>query len=209
MAKRIKGKFITFEGAEGCGKSTQANLLCQYLKKQKQQVLHLREPGGLLIGEKIRKILLDVKNRRMTRECEILLYMAARAQLVEEIIFPALKKGVIVVCDRFLDSTVAYQGYGCGISIDFIQSVGKFITKGLAPDLTFLLDMEVKKGFSRKTQPKDRIEQRSIKYHDRVRQGYLDIARKNKSRFKIINAHQAREEIQDQIKGYIQSLLNI
>ncbi len=209
MAKGLKGKFITFEGSEGCGKSTQAKLLCQFLRKQKKNVLHIREPGGIKISENIRKILLDVRNKEMTKECEVLLYMAARAQLVDEIISPALKKGTIVVCDRFLDSTIAYQGYGCGIDVSFINKLGKFATRDILPDATFLLDMEIRKGLSRIRSTKDRIEERSLKYHNRVRQGYLAIARKESKRVKVIKANRSMSEIQTCVEEVIRKLLKI
>ena len=179
MAKRVRGIFITFEGSEGCGKSTQAKLLCDFLKKEKKDVLHIREPGGIKISEQIRKILLDENNKEMVKSCEVLLYMAARAQLVDEKILPALKKGSIIICDRFQDSTVAYQGYGCGVDIRFIQEIGRYVTENVRPDLTFLLDLPTHKGLSRIQAPKDRIEQRSLSYHNRVRQGYLAIAKKD------------------------------
>lgn len=207
MAKALKGIFITFEGSEGCGKSTQAKLLCAFLKRKKRNVLHVREPGGIKISEKIRDILLDEKNKEMAKSCEVLLYMAARAQLVEEIILPALKKGKIVICDRFLDSTIAYQGYGCGINIHFIEEIGRYVTEKIKPNLTFLLDMDTKKGLSRITKPKDRIEQRSVDYHRRVRKGYLAIARKDPKRVKVIAGHQTREEIQKIIQCYAMKLL--
>ncbi|MDP8266299.1 MAG: dTMP kinase [Candidatus Aceula meridiana] len=209
MAKKLKGIFITLEGSEGCGKSTQAKLLCSYLKKRKKKVLHLREPGGIKISERIRSILLDVKNKSMTKECEVLLYMAARAQLVDEIVLPALQKGMVVVCDRFLDSTLAYQGYGCGVDIGFINIIGKFATRELKPHLTFLLDMPTHKGLSRILQTKDRIEQRSLKYHNKVRRGYLAIAKKNPGRVKVIKANQSREKIEDCIRGYVEKLFKI
>src|SRR5262245_20762932 len=127
-----KGKFITFEGSEGSGKSTQIELIKTYLKKKRVPVLFVREPGGVAISEKVRHILLDVANEGMGNECETLLYMAARAQLVEEVIKPALKKGKVVLCDRFLDSTVVYQGYGCGVDIGKIKEIGKFATQSIA-----------------------------------------------------------------------------
>ncbi|MDD3375660.1 MAG: dTMP kinase [Candidatus Omnitrophica bacterium] len=209
MAKSVKGKFITFEGSEGCGKSTQAKLLCDYLQDKNRKVLHIREPGGIKISEKIRSILLDVQNEEMTKECEVLLYMAARAQLVEEIIAPALKKGIIVVCDRFLDSTLAYQGYGCGIDVNLIEQVGFFATKGIVPDITFLLDMETSKGLSRIRQSKDRIEQRPLEYHDCVRKGYLALAKKEPKRIKVIEANDSKDSIQQQIQEVISRMLNI
>ncbi|HOD11779.1 MAG TPA: dTMP kinase [Candidatus Omnitrophota bacterium] len=207
MAKRLKGLFITFEGSEGCGKSTQVKLLCDFLKREKRDVLHIREPGGIKISEKIRTILLDDKNKEMARPCEVLLYMAARAQLVHEKILPALRKGSIVVCDRFLDSTIAYQGYGCGEDIRFIRSIGSYVTQDILPDITFLLDLPTHKGLSRIQKPRDRIEQRSLQYHNRVRQGYLKIARQEPKRIKVIAGHQSREAIRRIIENDIRKLL--
>jgi len=134
----MKGKFITFEGSEGSGKSTQAKLLLVYLHSRGIPAILIREPGSTKISEKIRKILLDPENKEMFDEAEMLLYMASRAQLVRELIIPQLKKGKFVICDRFLDATICYQGYGGGLNIGLIKLVGKFATKCLKPDLTFL-----------------------------------------------------------------------
>jgi len=131
----VNGKFITFEGSEGSGKSTQIDLAKQYLESKGKDVLFVREPGGVKISEAIRNILLDPATKDMSDECETLLYMAARAQLVEEIIIPALNSGKVIVCDRFLDSTVAYQGYGNGVDIEKIKKIGKFVTQGFDPPL--------------------------------------------------------------------------
>ena len=205
----MKGKFITFEGSEGSGKSTQAKLLAGYFKSKGKHVLHIREPGGIKISEGIRKILLSVKNNEMTKTCEMLLYMAARAQLVDQIIVPALKKGTIVLCDRFLDSTVAYQGYGCGMDMQFIKSVGCKVTQNLSPDLTFVFDIETREGLSRTGKKPDRIESRSIKYHRRVRSGYLDIARKEPKRVKVISVDANKAQIQTRIRAIIKKTLKI
>ena len=126
----MKGKFITFEGSEGSGKSTQIELAQQYLESKGEDVLILREPGGVEISERIRDILLDTNTTDMSDECETLLYMAARAQLVKEVIIPALSDGKVILCDRFLDSTVAYQGYGSSVDIEMINNIGKFVTQG-------------------------------------------------------------------------------
>lgn len=209
MAKGVKGIFITFEGSEGCGKSTQVKLLCAFLKKKHKNVLWIREPGGIKISEKIRDILLDDRNKEMAKSCEVLLYMAARAQLVEEKILPALKEGAVIVCDRFLDSTLAYQGYGCGVDIKFIKEMGDYVTQHIKPDLTFLLDLETHKGLSRIQKPKDRIEQRSLSYHNRVRKGYLAIAKQEPRRVKVINARQSREEIQEIIQQHVSRFLHL
>lgn len=197
----MKGKFITFEGSEGCGKSTQSKLLFEYLKKKGFPVIFLREPGGIKISEKIRNILLDAKNDRMSAQCEMLLYMAARAQVVEEIIKPALRKGKIIICDRFLDSTLAYQGYGLGIDIKMITAVGNFVTDGIKPDLTILLDVAVKKGLSYRANNRDRIEQRPLSYHARVRNGYLALAKKEPQRIKIVKVENDMAVTQKNIRS--------
>lgn len=203
----MKGKFITFEGSEGSGKSTQARLLYQYLKGRGKSVLFLREPGGVKISEAIRKILLDVGNDNMSSSCETLLYLAARSQLVYEVITPALKAGKIVISDRFLDSTIAYQGYGHGVDINFIKQLGEFVTARIKPDLTFMMDLGTLKGLARTGKSKDRIEQRPISYHHRVRKGYLAIARQEPRRVKVIDARGSRWEIQDKIRSFVKGIL--
>ena len=200
----MRGTLITFEGAEGSGKSTQMDLACQLSKKNKLPPLHLREPGGVKISEKIRGILLDSKNEKMADTSEMLLYMAARAQLVSEVISPALKKGKIVLCDRFLDSTVVYQGYGNGMDLNAIDQVGRFATQGIQPDLTFLFDIDAKVGLSRIKREKDRIERKALAYHERVRKGYLKLAEEHPDRIRIIPAQQSREDIQRIVKKYLE-----
>ena len=204
----MKGKFITFEGSEGSGKSTQIELAQQYLESKGKNVLFLREPGGVKISENIRSILLDPETKDMTDECETLLYMAARAQLVSEIIIPALNSGKVILCDRFLDSTVAYQGYGNGVDIEKIKNIGEFVTQGFYPDLTFLFDLNVEEGFARINRSKDRIEQRGLDYHSRVRSGYLEIAKSEPDRVKLIDARKSKEEIQSVVQKHIDQLLN-
>lgn len=200
MAKEIiKGIFITFEGAEGSGKSTQARLLYDYLKKKGFPLLYLREPGGVRISEAIRRILLDAQNKNMSSECELLLYMAARAQVVNEIILPALKAGKIIICDRFLDSTLAYQGFGLGVNFGFIKQVGGFVTYGVKPDLTILLDLPTEKGLRRCGESLDRIEKRPLEYHRRVRNGYLKLAKLEPQRIKVVRADAKKSVIQDEI----------
>lgn len=202
--KYMKGKFITFEGSEGCGKSTQSKLLYDYLKKKRLPVVYLREPGGVVISEKIRQILLDAKNEGMSRECEMLLYMAARAQVVKEIIKPALSKGKIIVCDRFLDSTLAYQGYGLGIDINLIKEVGKFATTGIMPDLTIFLDLPVEKGLRHRVFKEDRIEQRPLSYHERVRRGYHFLAKQEQRRIKMVKVQQYKESTQEDVRRLVE-----
>ena len=202
----MKGKFITFEGSEGCGKSTQSRLLYQYLKRRGYAVIYLREPGGTRISEKIRKVLLDPQNH-IAPICETLLYMASRAQVVDEIIKPALSRGQIVICDRFLDSTLAYQGYGLGIDIDFIKRMGNFVTCGINPDLTIFLDLPVKKGLRYRKSRLDRIEKRSLPYHFRVRKGYLKLAVLEPERIKIVIVDKKKTVTQDKIRKIIDKFL--
>ena len=202
----MTGKFITFEGSEGSGKSTQINLLRQYLESKGKKIIFVREPGSTTIGEKIRGVLLDVSNEKMSPICEILLYMAARAQLVEEQIVPALKQGKIVLCDRFLDSTIVYQGYGNKIDLKFIKSVGKVVTQNIVPDMTFFFDIDAKKGLSRIKRSKDRIELRSLDYHNRVRYGYCQLAKKDSKRIKVIDGDKSQEEIQISVRHQIDKI---
>jgi len=205
----MAGKFITFEGAEGSGKSTQATLVLEYLKSKKLPVALLREPGGVKISENIRKLLLDVNNIGMGDECETLLYMAARAQMVKEVLEPELKSGKIILCDRFLDSTIAYQGYGNGIDVKIIEQLGLFATKGIGPDLTILFDISPEKGLSRAGAKKDRIESRSLEYHNRVRQGYLALSKQYPARIKLVKVDADKEEIFRRVKGHLDSLLGV
>jgi dTMP kinase len=200
----MKGKFITFEGSEGCGKSTQSRMLYDYLKKKKKKVIYLREPGATKVSEKIRDILLDAKNDAMLPECEMFLYMAARSQIVAEVIKPQLKKGAIVICDRFLDSTLAYQGYGLGIDIDFIKCVGKFATFGINPGLTIFLDLPVNKGLVHRDGRRDRIEKRPFSYHLRVRKGYLDLAKKDPGRIKVVRVEKDKYSTQNKIRKLVE-----
>lgn len=180
-----KGILITFEGPEGSGKSTHVRLLCRYLRSKGISVLRLREPGGTVISEKIRKILLDCKNKNMDAVCEMLLYQAARAQLVYQKVLPALKERKVAVLDRFLDATISYQGYGAGLDIKLIERIGKLVTFNIQPDLTILLDISAKEGL-RKSGIRDRIERKPLAFHQRVRKGYLRLARENPRRIKVV-----------------------
>lgn len=205
----MNGKFITFEGAEGSGKSTQAALVLEYLKSRGMPVVLLREPGGVKISENIRQLLLDTSNTGMGDECETLLYMAARAQMVKEVVEPQLKSSKIVLCDRFLDSTIAYQGHGNGIDIKTIEQLGLFATKGFVPNLTVLFDIQPEKGLGRTGQKKDRIESRSLEYHKRVRNGYLDLSKQYPARIKVITVDAGVEEIFKRVKLHIDALLGL
>lgn len=203
----MRGKFISFEGSEGSGKSTQAGLVFSYLQKKNVPVILLREPGGVKISEAIRGLLLDVKNTDMTKESETLLYMASRAQMVEEVLKPALKAGKVVLCDRYLDSTIAYQGFGNGVDIQAIKKIGEFATQSVSPDLTLLFDIQTEKGLARTNAVKDRIELRSLSYHRRVRKGYLQLAKENPKRFRVIKVNKAKEEIFEIVREYVDAFL--
>ena len=203
----MKGVFITFEGSEHCGKSTQSKMLYEYLSVQGYPVIFLREPGGTDISELIRKVLLNTSNTAMADSTELLLYMASRAQTVEEVIKPALARGDIVLCDRFLDSSVVYQGYGLGMDIGLIGTLGAFATGGINPDLTILLDLPLKEALDGIGPEKDRIEQRDFSYHQRVKDGYLALARKEPGRIKIVKLADDKNDTQSFIREHVLSLL--
>jgi len=194
--------FISFEGIDFSGKSTQIELLKDYLVDHNKKVEILREPGGTEISEKVRKILLDNKNEKMIAEAELLLFSASRAQLVREKIRPYLDKGIYVISDRFHDSSTAYQGYGRGIPIEVVMKVHDLAIGDTIPDLTFFIDIPVGIANERKKKKNkvklDRIEVADIEFYNRVRSGYLEIARKEE-RFKVIDGTQTIETIQNQI----------
>lgn len=183
----MNGFFITMEGIDSCGKTTQADLLKKRLENESIPHLLIREPGGTPVGEKIRDLLLH-KGDPLTNDAEILLYMAARAQLVAAVIRPALEKGLVVICDRYFDSTVAYQGYGGGGDRGWISALNEKVTDGLQPHLTFLFDLSVEEALRRRGGEGDRIEERALSYHRRVRQGYLAIAAEQPHRFLLLDA---------------------
>lgn len=203
----MKAKFITFEGSEGCGKSTQSKLLRDYLRGKGFKIVYLREPGGTPIAEKIRRILLNPQNKEMSRLTELLLYMASRAQAIEEIIRPALLEGKVVISDRFLDSTLAYQGFGLGLNLKLIREIAKFYPASSKPDLTLLLDLPVKKGLRYRKLVRDRIEKRSLAYHTRVRRGYLKLARLEPQRIKVIRVEKKISATQEKIRKTVMRLL--
>jgi dTMP kinase len=203
----MKGKFITFEGTEGCGKSTQSSMLYRYLKNKGLPAVYLREPGGVRVSEKIREILLDPGNN-ISPVCEMLLYMAARAEVVNAVIKPALSKGKIIVCDRFLDSTIVYQGFGLGVNLAAIKSAAKIATLGIRPDLTILLDQPVKRGLRHRKGQMDRIEKRNFSYHQRVRNGYLKLARGEPARIKTVKLEDDKFMTQSKIRALIGKFLN-
>lgn len=189
------GGFITFEGIEGCGKSTQIELLKTYLEKKGLKVLPVREPGGTHLGERVRAILLNSEGDGMAPLTELFLYEACRAELVEKVIAPALKSGLFVICDRFSDSTVAYQGFGRGLSTDIVL-LNKLASNGLTPDVTFLLDLDPEIGLKRAMKrinsksglKEDRFEKESLDFHKKVRQGFIKIAKDDPKRVRVIAA---------------------
>jgi dTMP kinase len=181
-----KGYFITFEGAEGSGKSTQIRNAVAFLRKKGCSVVMLREPGGTRISECIRGILLDKKLKEMDPVTELFLYLAARSQIVREKILPAFKKGKVVISDRFEDSTRAYQGFGRGIPLEMIEQASKLVRGNLKPDLTFVLDIDTAKGLKRGGRH-DRIEREAMSFHRRVRQGFLALAKKEPRRFVVLD----------------------
>jgi dTMP kinase len=186
----LKGIFISFEGIEGSGKSTQASLLSKYLSEKGYETVLTAEPGGTPISQKIREILLSIDNKNMTYMTELLLYNAARVQHIHELIMPALNRGAFVITDRFTDSTYAYQGYGRGISLNLLDKIDLIATNNLRPDLTFLLDLDVETGLMRNKgiNKIDRLELEDIEFHKKVRAGYLALAEKEPDRIKIVDA---------------------
>ncbi|MBR4430478.1 MAG: dTMP kinase [Clostridiales bacterium] len=198
----MKGIFITFEGIDGCGKSTQCELLKNYLESNGKDFLFVREPGGTEIGERIREILLDKKNSRMTARTELLLFEAARAQITDEVIKPALEEGKIVLCDRFFDSSSAYQGMARGMGMDFVGSLNMAATGGLKPDITFFFDITAEAAFERRGkrgEASDRIELAGLKFQEDVRKGYLELAKNSDGRIVTIDAAKGIDEIFAQI----------
>ena len=193
-----KGLFITFEGGDGCGKTTQINLLDEYLKKQGYRTLLTREPGARGLGVKLREILLNYDGE-VSPTCESFLFLADRAQHVDCIIRPALAEGVVVLCDRHTDSTVAYQGYGRGLDIDQIHRLNNIATGGLKPDLTIVLDVDVETSQSRVGAEKDRMESSGIEFFERVRKGFLEIAKNEPERVKVVDSTQSIADIHNQI----------
>ena len=194
--------FITLEGIDYSGKTTQAKLLVESLKKTKKEVIFLREPGGTNISEKIRSILLDKQHLELTQIAELFLFSAARHQLVTEVIKPALKSGKFVVCDRYDDSTTAYQGYGRGIDLNDVKLINRIATEGLRPDLTFYLDVQIEEIFKRqqsKNVSTDRMEESGRIFFEKVRKGYLVLAKEEPERFIVVNGNRQIDIIHNEI----------
>jgi dTMP kinase len=199
------GLFVTFEGGEGAGKSTQSELLALHLDAGGWPVLRLREPGGTPLGEELRRLLLH-RRREMAPETELLLFLAARAELVRRVIRPALDAGGIVICDRFGDSTLAYQGYGRGLDVETLKTLNAFATGGLVPDLTVLLDLPVEVGRQRKPADEDAFQREDDAFHERVRQGYLTLAHAEPQRWLVLDATRDQGDLSQEIVSQVSQL---
>ena len=192
---------ITFEGCEGVGKSRQIRLLGEYLKKNNVKYFLTREPGGTIVSEQIRAVILDGKNVSMTPECEALLYAAARVQLLKENVKPRLDAGELVLCDRYIDSSLAYQGYARGLGVDFVEKINDYAIKNFMPDYTIFLNLTPEQAFLRKggVDKNDRVEQSGIEFHKKVYQGYVDLSKKYPERFIVIDASGSVYETHEKI----------
>ncbi len=207
MAKdKFKGLFITFEGIDGCGKTTQIELLDKYLKEKNFKTTLTREPGGSDIGKKLREILLHY-DKPVDNTCEMLLYLADRAQHVEYVILKNKNEGKIVLCDRYVDSTVAYQGYGRNGDLEQINRLNAIAVKNNFPDLTFVFDVDVKTAQARIGASKDRLEQEGSKFFEKVRKGYLELAKLYPERIKVIDASKSVEEVFFEVKKNVDEIL--
>lgn len=200
-----KGLFITFEGADGCGKTTQLMLLAKYLKAQGREVVVTREPGARGLGEKIREILLNYDGEVSSR-AEAFMFLADRAQHIDVIVNPAIKSGKIVLCDRHTDSSVAYQGYGRRLDIDEIKRLNSIATNGKKPDMTLIFDIDVETSMARVGDTKDRMESSGVEFFNRVRNGYLEIAKQEPNRVKVLDASKSIEEIHKNVIALYEKL---
>jgi dTMP kinase len=200
---------ITFEGIEGSGKSTQVELLDEYLSSKGYTVVRTREPGGSLFGEALRKVLLQ-RDMSIFPLSELLVFMAMRAQHVEQVILPALQERKIVLCDRFVDATYAYQGYGRNIDLGIIETLNRLVTKGIRPNLTILLDVEVETGLSRKAldAPMDRFEKEALSFHQKIKDAYVKLSKEDSKRFFVVDGNQETSVIQDIIRRKVEKLVS-
>lgn len=206
MKDAKKGLFITFEGIDGCGKTTQLEMLEKYLKEKNFETIVTLEPGGCEIGKNLREILLFHKGF-VADSAELFLYLADRAQHIEEIVTKNVNEGKIVLCDRCIDSTVAYQGYGRGGDIEKINFLNEIATNGKKPDLTLLFDVDIETAQTRVGKTKDRLEKESLEFHERVRKGYLALAEKFPERIKTVNANEAIDTVFSNVKKIINEIL--
>ena len=203
----MRGKFVTFEGCEGVGKSRQIQLLREYMDGKGIKYFLTREPGGSAVSEKIREIILDSKNDKMTDECEALLYAASRVQLLKEIVKPRLDAGELVFCDRFVDSSLAYQGYARGLGVDFVEKINSYAIENFTPDCTVFLNLPPEQAFKRKggADAGDRLEQSGMDFHNKVYEGYLALAKSHPDRFIVIDASGSKAETHGKIVAALKS----
>ena len=202
--------FITLEGPEGSGKTSHIPYLVEYLREKGHIVFPTREPGGTSIGEQIREVIHDLKNVEMHARAETLLYQAARAQIVEQVIRPRLAAGEIVISDRYYDSTIAYQGYGHQQDLDQVRALVKYATGGLTPDLTILLDLDVEIGLKRKKKDNEwnRLDAYTVEFHKRVRDGYLEMVKAEPKRWIVLDAARKWDEVQEELRNKILGILS-
>ncbi len=205
----MKGLFITFEGPDGSGKSTQITRLREYLSSKGYDVLLVREPGGTRISEQIRSVILDTENKGMNPICEAMLYAASRAQLTHQVIIPALEEGRMVIADRFVDSSIVYQGYARGLGEEMVGAINSYATEGLVPDITFLINIPAEVGIARKNNQKklDRLEEEGISFHKKVHEGYNRLKAKN-SRMIEIDGTRNIDDIAREIEATIREKLS-
>ena len=201
-----RGLFITFEGCDGCGKTTQLELLAKYLQDKGYDVIVTREPGAKGLGEKLREILLNYDGE-VSSNCESFLFLADRAQHIDTIVKPAIDAGKIVLCDRHIDSTAAYQGYGRGLDLEQINYLNNIATSGLKPDLTLLFDVDIETSMARVGNNKDRMENAGIEFQEKVRHGYLELAKKEPKRIKVFDSGKTIEQLHQEVLGIMAPLL--
>ena len=204
--RKAAGLFITFEGPDGAGKSTHSRRLAAWLRAQGRRVLLTREPGGTPLGNRIRSILLHSKPGSMETVTELMLYEASRSLLVQQVLRPALKAGKVVILDRFQDSTWVYQGWAGGLNLQWVEEVGRAATGGLTPRLTLLLDLPARRGLTRVRRP-NRMEKKPVAFHEKVRAGFLRLARRQPKRFRVIPADRPIAEVQQRIRREVAHVL--
>ena len=208
--RRPRGLFITLEGIEGCGKSTQARLLGAYLRSQGHVTVETREPGGTPLAEKVRSVLLDRADEPVAPETEAFLVLAARRQHVDQVIEPALARGAIVLCDRFSDSTLAYQGYARGLDVPLLERLNRLATHAVTPHLTLLFDLPVATGLARRRSAREtnRLDRESLRFHQKVRAGFLDLAKRHPARMKVVPARASQEIVARAVTRIVAPLLH-
>jgi len=207
VAERYPGQFIVLDGPEGSGKTTQVERLIQWLREGGRQATAVRDPGSTPVSERIREVLLDKRLPEMDVHTEVFLYMASRAEMVARIILPALEVGLVVVSDRFVSSTAAYQGAAGGLSPETIWDLGRIACAGLEPDLTVILDLDVETGFARLRRERDRIESKDRAYHEKVRQGFLAMAAERPDRFAVVDASRPPDDVTRHIREAVARVL--